>query len=250
AGDGDTPSEAEATEDALSSGRVEVLLERDRYFDPPREELVHELKRALRVEQNDLLDRLRSLRKGTNPVEVISIEESTKGISEATTLALVGAYRAGRRFASDRLGPRAAAVPPGELETAAHSAGLAAADRLGGEIASAIARRLEEELRPGATETGSYQNAVGAVYRDWKGERVEDLAADHAVSAFSEGVVAVATRAGVGVTWIADDGTRNCSDCEDDELAGVVAAGGAFPTGQTYPPAHGGCRCVIAPAAE
>ncbi len=245
-----TPSGGEAGENALSSVRVKVLLDRDRYFDPPRDELVHELKRALRVEQNDLLDRLRSLRKGTNPVEVISIEESTKGLSEATTPGLAAAYRAGTRFASERLGARAAAIPPGELDAAAHTAGLGAADRLGGEIASAIARRLEEGLRPGASESGSYQNAVGAVYRDWKGERVEDLAADHAVSAFSEGVVAVATRAGVGVTWIADDGTLHCSDCEDDELAGAVLVGSAFPTGQTHPPAHGGCRCVIVPAAE
>lgn len=245
-----TPNASEITEDSLSSARVEVLRERDGFFGEPRDEVVHELKRALRVEQNELLDRLRSLRRGTNPVEVISIEASAKGLAEATAPGLAAAFRAGARFGSEHLGASAAAIAPGELDAAAHSAGLAAADRLGGEIASSVARRLEDALRPGASESGSFQNAVGAVYRDWKGERVEDVAADHAVASFSEGVVAVATRSGVGISWIADDGALRCSDCDDDELAGVVAVGTTFPTGQTHPPAHGGCRCVIVPAAK
>ncbi len=246
----DAPRDAGATEDSFASARAEVLREREALLDEPRQELVHELKRALRVEQNELLDRLRSLRRGTNPVEVISIESSAKSLSEATAPGLAAIYRAGARFATGRLGARAATIPAAELDASAHGAGLAAADRLGGEIASAIARRLEESLRPGASESGSYQNAVGAVYRDWKGERVEDLGSDHAVAAFSEGVLAIANRSGSGVSWVADDGTLRCSDCDDDELAGVLSVGTAFPTGQTRPPAHGGCRCVIVPATK
>lgn len=242
--------ESEVAEDSRSSVRAEVLRERDGFFNEARDELVHELKRAIRVEQNELLDRLRSLRRGTNPVEVISIEASAKSLSEATAPGLAAAFRGGARFANVRLGASAPAIAPGELDAAAHASGLAAADRLGGEIASAIARRLEDALHPGRSESGSYQNAVGAVYRDWKGERVEDLAADHAVAAFSQGVLNVATRSRSGISWIADDGTQRCSDCDDDELAGVVAVGVEFPTGQAHPPAHGGCRCVIVPAAK
>ena len=249
-GHADAPRGVEATEDSFASARVAVLRERDAALDQPREELVHELKRALRVEQNELLDRLRSLRRGTNPVEVLSIESSAKNLSEATAPGLAAIYRAGARFASGRLGAQAATITPAELDASAHTAGLAAADRLGGEIASAIARRLEESLRPGVSESGSYQNAVGAVFRDWKGERIEDLGSDHAVAAFSEGVLAVANCSGSGVSWVADDGTLRCSDCDDDELAGVLSVGSAFPTGQTRPPAHGGCRCVIVPAAK
>ena len=224
--------------------------ERDGFFESPKDELIHELKRALRVEQNDLLDRLRSLRRGTNPVEVISIEESAKGLAEATTPGFAASYKAGANFATARLGSKSTAMSAGELDAAAHSAALGVADRLGGEIASAITRRLEDALRPGAPESGSYQNAVGAVYRDWKGERVEDAATDHAVAAFSEGVMAVTKRSNAAVSWVADDGTLRCSDCEDDELAGVVTAGSAFPTGQIHPPAHGGCRCVIVPTSR
>jgi cell division septum initiation protein DivIVA len=244
----DASEEGTGVDDAAAADRADVLRKRDAMFEAPQGELVHELKRALRVEQNDLLDRLRSLRRGTNPVEVISIEDSAKGLSEATTPGLTAAFKAGVRFATQRIGPRAETIASGQLDATAHAAALGDADRLGGEIASAIARRLEDALRPGAPESGSYQNAVGAVYRDWKGERVEDVATDYAISAFSEGVMTVAQQSGAGISWVADDGTLRCSDCEDDELAGVVPVGTPFPTGQIHPPAHGGCRCVVVPA--
>jgi hypothetical protein len=46
--------------------------------------------------------------------------------------------------------------------------------------------------------------------------------------------------------WVVDDGGSPCPDAEDNALAGAVAAGEAFPTGHRHPPAHPGCRCVLA----
>ncbi len=38
-----------------------------------------------------------------------------------------------------------------------------------------------------------------------------------------------------------------CADCDDNALEPTVK-GSEFPTGQPHPPAHPGCRCLLAPA--
>ena len=38
-----------------------------------------------------------------------------------------------------------------------------------------------------------------------------------------------------------------CADCDDNAFEPTVK-GEAFPTGQAHPPAHPGCRCLLAPA--
>jgi len=45
---------------------------------------------------------------------------------------------------------------------------------------------------------------------------------------------------------LADDGERACPECEDNGLAGPVPKGRPFPTGHRHPPAHSGCRCLLA----
>ena len=48
--------------------------------------------------------------------------------------------------------------------------------------------------------------------------------------------------------WVVDDVDGPCPDCDDDALAGLLPKGEEFPTGQTYPPAHSGCRCLLVPS--
>lgn len=38
----------------------------------------------------------------------------------------------------------------------------------------------------------------------------------------------------------------NCPDCDDNALEPTVR-GRQFPTGQPFPPAHPGCRCLLVP---
>jgi len=86
---------------------------------------------------------------------------------------------------------------------------------------------------------------VGAAFREWRGERVERLAGDYATQAFSAGVTAAG---GDGkVRWVVTSAS-GCSDCEDNALAGAVSASETYPTGHAHPPAHSGCRCLVAPA--
>jgi hypothetical protein len=86
---------------------------------------------------------------------------------------------------------------------------------------------------------------VGAAFREWRGERVERLVGDFAVQAFSAGVAAASSTGGY-LRWVLTS-ANGCSDCDDNALAGAVAVDEAFPTGHAYPPAHSGCRCMVAP---
>ncbi len=110
-----------------------------------------------------------------------------------------------------------------------------------------LRRRLEHALSAAA---GDEQNvlieAVGAAYREWKSERIERIAGDVLAAAFARGTWASAPD-GTPLRWVVDDADGPCPDCDDDVLAGSLPKGEAFPTGQLYPPAHPGCRCLLAP---
>jgi hypothetical protein len=47
--------------------------------------------------------------------------------------------------------------------------------------------------------------------------------------------------------WTVDPSAPACPDCDDNVLGGAVDAGSEFPTGDTYAPAHPGCRCLLTP---
>jgi hypothetical protein len=103
---------------------------------------------------------------------------------------------------------------------------------------------VRRHISEGAGDPG---DRVGAAFREWRGERVERLAGDAATQAFSSGVTA--TAGSHDVRWVVTSAT-GCSDCADNALAGALAAGEAFPTGHHHPPAHPGCRCLVAPDAS
>ena len=69
--------------------------------------------------------------------------------------------------------------------------------------------------------------------------------ATFAVQAFSAGVAAASSPGG-HLRWVLTS-PNGCSDCDDNALAGAVAVDDSFPTGHAYPPAHSGCRCMVAP---
>jgi hypothetical protein len=106
---------------------------------------------------------------------------------------------------------------------------------------------MEQALKD-AAEAGDDEAAiierVGTSYREWKLQRIERQARHHLAAAYNAAVFAAAPP-GSQLRWIVDDDGDACPDCDDDALAGVVTAGEPFPTGQLYPPAHDGCRCLL-----
>ena len=77
---------------------------------------------------------------------------------------------------------------------------------------------------------------------DWPG--------DHVVAAFSLGIPGRGRIIGPAIEWVAVAAPDEspCPDCEDNGLNGAQAAGEEFPTGHPHPPAHPGCRCLLAPS--
>jgi DivIVA domain-containing protein len=226
-----------------------LLRRRDELIERPLGELVHVLKRALRVEQNDLLHLLREAPRGTEPETLTSLSDEAQRFAQAASPALSVVWQEGARFARERLSSTGRASSTGASDDAAcRAATEVVATSLGTEISTAITTRLVQSFRAGDGEAESLQHAVGAAYRDWKGERIEDTAGDYATRAFALGTLEVARSEGMAVSWVVDDGASRCSDCDDNELAGLLEPGVTFPTGQPQPPAHGGCRCVLVPA--
>ncbi|MBO0715090.1 MAG: hypothetical protein J2P59_10055, partial [Acidimicrobiales bacterium] len=227
--------------DARPAGPAEeaLLEQREAVIGPLGLNLARRLKRALQDEQNALLDQLRrQSRRG--PVPYLPPEgEQRERFRRAAADVLVQAERAGAQVAAG----------PAGLGAGAGESGAKEADALAEEVATALRRRLEERVGAlGGSDHSSAVEAVGATYREWRGTRIERAAMDHVVAAYSSGVVA-STPKGTTLRWVSHDEDGECADCDDNALAGALPPGEAFPTGQIHPPAHSGCRCLLAPAA-
>ncbi len=217
------------------AGDEVALARRDHALDPLETQLAKALRRTLQDEQSEVLDRLRRLRSGSGPLLPDPVEQI-------------------ERFALAALGPLTAATAGG-----AHFAGSASSGDLDvAPLAEAMALAFVEPLRArvtvlveavdddGTIERVDTTERVSAVYRQAKLKRIQPLVRDHLSLAFNRGAFA-ATAAGTPLRWIVDDEDGECPDCDDNALAGAVARGEEFPTGQAHPPAHPGCRCLLVP---
>jgi DivIVA domain-containing protein len=221
--------------DAVGAGTLPDprLADRGEMLDPVVSTLVRRLKRALQDDQNDILDRVRA-GGGWGPDVLPPADEHERRYVAAAIEHLRDAARSGATFA----GGKPDDAPP--------------VDAVAGELAAAIVVPLRRRLdgAGGSVDDGDDSaliEHVGAAFRDWKGGRVERLAGDEALAAFSQASLAAAPPA-TTLQWIVDDGGTQCPDCDDNALAGPLRRGELFPTGHPCPPAHAGCRCLLAPA--
>jgi hypothetical protein len=219
-----------------------LLQRRDQVIGPIESSLARKLKRALQDEQNDLLDRLRGLRtKPTVALVLPAIDMHAARFSQAGRPLLDQAAKAGAAFAaslSDQVAPR-------------QDAGSLDLDDLAAELAKAVVdplrRRLEQAFADGHDDdSGVLVESLGAAYREWKTERIEQTAADHVTAAFARGAF-TAMPDGTRLRWLVEDVNGPCPDCDDNALAGGLSKGEPYPTGQRWPPAHAGCRCLLVP---
>ena len=105
-------------------------------------------------------------------------------------------------------------------------------------------RRRDRRRRRQATPAGS----SSASARGTASGRTSRSSARSATCWRRRGRAASTTRSpdGAVLRWIPLVEGR-CADCDDNALEPTVK-GRAFPTGQAHPPAHPGCRCLLAPA--
>jgi DivIVA domain-containing protein len=209
-----------------------AVARRDELLAPALSGLVRRLKRALADDQNDLLDRLRGRRRFE--AEVLGPEgEHERRYRQAAEAPLAEAARAGALFAG---APPEAAPPVTEM-----------AGELARAVVAPLRRRLLDPALPAEEgDEAAMAEHVGSAFREWKGQRIERLAADHAHDAFWSAALATSSD-GRLLHWVVDDDGLPCPDCDDNALAGSLAAGETFPTGHLHPPAHPGCRCLLVP---
>jgi DivIVA domain-containing protein len=221
--------EGEAEAEAVPGPDDPIIARRDELLAPVTARLSRTIKRTLGDDQNRWLDRLRSAPEMDTDDLMGSESEHLASFVSVARSHLDEAFAAGTVF----VGAGAATIRRGDAVEQA-TAGLA----------RAVVTTLRRQVAEG---TGEPVDRVGAAFREWRGERVERLAGDQATQAFSAGVAAASVDG--KVRWVVTTASA-CSDCEDNVLAGAVSGTETFPTGHAHPPAHSGCRCLIAPASD
>ena len=111
-----------------------------------------------------------------------------------------------------------------------------------------LRERLERCFGETVDDGDELAERVRACYREWKGQRVDELAARVAVAAANQGLLDRLPD-GTLVHWVVEDGSTPSPDCDDNALAGDIPKGEPFPTGHTAPPISSHCRCLVAPKA-
>ena len=197
---------------------------------PLRRDLGRKVKRALQDEQNDVLDRIRTV----------------KGAPEAATV-LPEATEQVRVLAATMRGPVDASFNGGRAAAGAGSGHGAAPSAMVDGLAATMVERLRARLVEAIDEAGEADTVtqrLGSRYREFKGQELDAVVDDTLAAAWALGVYDAAP-VGQTLRWVpAAEG--NCPDCDDNALEPTVR-GEPFPTGQPHPPAHPGCRCLLVP---
>jgi hypothetical protein len=84
---------------------------------------------------------------------------------------------------------------------------------------------------------------IGARYRDFRTQELDAILGDSLSAAWARGTFDAAPKR-ARLRWVPDS-VGSCPDCDDNALE-PTAKGQEFPTGQQFPPAHPGCRCLLA----
>jgi DivIVA domain-containing protein len=204
---------------------------RSEVLDPLIVSMTKKAKRAAQDDQNALLDAVRR-HKGRPTSEQVLVPESELLAAwvELVHDAIDEAYGAGRAAIGVDVVPAEASMAREAAET----------------IVRPLRERITSAIDAGAEgDTSGLVERIGARFREWKNQSLEELLVDELSGAWSRGVYD-ASPDGAVFRWIPLVEGR-CADCDDNGLE-PTTKGSSFPTGQLHPPAHPGCRCLLAPA--
>jgi hypothetical protein len=237
--DGDVDdSSAEADDETAAEATAFEL--RDEVLTPLIVSCAKKLKRVLADEQNEALDALRR----KDPVHNLDallpwVSEHAGRYSDAIAEELLEAVHAGS--ATSRTTNRKIRKA---LVTESVAVASEAVERW---LVTPLRDRLTQCIDDGGGENSVVTKKVRAVYREWKTKHIDETLDEIVRTAHGRGVLAGFTL-DTPVVWEIDDRFPACPDCEDNVLAGAVAAGTQFPTGDPFAPGHQGCRCLLAAA--
>jgi hypothetical protein len=231
-------------DDAVAPVASTAFSRRDEALVPVIVTAARKLKRVLADEQNLVLDTLRR----HEPVRALdallpAADEHVARYADAIAdeLAASAAAGAAELGATDTTTLRRTLAKAGALD--------AARSMVRTELVAPLRDRLERSVIDGGGDNDDVTRRVRSVYREWKTQHIDDQLDDVFRFAFGGGI-AVTADPGTPMRWTIDPSEPACADCEDNSLAGPVAAGEAYPTGHTMAPAHPGCRCLTLPARQ
>lgn len=221
---------AEAAEDDRGGEVARPFLARASALESVEKDLARRLKRVLADEQNEVLDLLR--RAKPKGVEDLLPEPAAHAArwADAATEPLADAVEAG----ADWSGGKA-------------SSATDLAEELGRTLTAPLRERIERSFAAADGNLDEVADRVRALYREWKGKRLNEALADAAAAGYARGVLD-GVPAGAEVRWVVDPSAGPCPDCDDNVLAGALTKGEPFPTGGANAPAHPGCHCLVLPA--
>lgn len=235
AGGDAVPDESGAENSDAATEPVDLLgawrLLRAGVLDPLHLVVAKRAKRAAQDDQNALLDAVRRHKGRPTAAQVLVPEPDLLIAWDAVVReAIDEAYGAGRAAAGGQSGRADDTM----VREAAQSIVLPVRER----VASAIDSGADGD-------TGGLVERIGARFREWRNQSLDEALLDTLAVAWSRGVYD-ASPEGAVLLWIPSVEGR-CADCDDNGLEPTVK-GASFPTGQPHPPAHPGCRCLLAPA--
>lgn len=216
--------------------------ERNEELSPVVVAMARKLKRVLADEQNTVLGHVRAKRSSLDIDAVLGSEvEHSARYASAVAEDSMAAASAGAKSVKAAGGSSRRVTQKAITAHAvsAITAGLVAGFREDARIAIGEAEGDREVLL----------GLIRDVYRSWKTERIDSHVDDIACSSYSHGAY-LALEPGSRISWMPEPDTNCCSECEDNSLGGTVVRGDDFPTGHSHPPAHAGCRCLVAPVQD
>lgn len=242
-----------AAPDAAEAKLAALFERRDAAVDEVGKRLAKRLKRLMSDDQSGLLDELRRAKKRPSAESLLGDQKTfSDAVAEAARADLAGAVAAGVNLAGD-LHDGSAEHADADLEATLTELVQSVAEPLRARLARALGEGTtdtdEDDANPVPLDDLELADSIRSCYREWRGARLMVAVTDACASAFGLGLRA-ALPADVGLRWLTDRQDRPCSDCDDNRLAGVVASGDRFPTGQLVPPAHPGCRCLALPSID
>ena len=210
---------------------AEWRAQRAQAIDPLLPVVLKRAKRRAQDDQSALLDAVRRHKGRAQAEQVLNDPDAALADwSQVVRDAVDRAYGAGRAAAG-------ASAEPANDELARASAEL---------VVAPLRERLTIAIDSGEErDTGGLVERIGARYREWKNQALERTLSEMLAAAWTRGVYDAVPDDAI-LWWVPFEEGR-CSDCDDNALEPTVK-GKQFPTGQSFPPAHPGCKCLLAPA--
>ena len=197
------------------------------------------LKRVLADEQNEVLHALRrGNAAGSVEALVGKAADHIKRYAGSIEAELQQSALAGSKSIDKR------AKSTHEREIKKQKAVQPAIDALATTMVDPLRERLDRAVADANGDTAELTDLIRGIYREWKTQRIDEHLDDVVRTAFGLGALAGVPKNTL-LLWTVDPHVPVCPDCDDNALAGEVAAGQPFPTDHLCAPGHPGCRCML-----